>query len=193
MVSKLWDVDVIINNLKNSSSYKSSYFCKNKKLMINQQQLIIKMALDNWNTQVTRADKLFNALSDAQLKEEVAIERNSGIYLLGHLTAIHDALFPLLGLGEKLYPPLEDIFIKNPDKSGIEKPMIKDLRIYWTEVNKNLSQHFNQFTTDEWFQKHTSVTDEDFEKEPHRNKLNVLLNRTNHLAYHLGQLAFLKK
>jgi uncharacterized damage-inducible protein DinB len=161
--------------------------------MINQQQLIIKMALDPWNTQVLRAYKLFSDLSDKQLREEVAQGRNSGIYLLGHLTAVHDALFPLFGLGEKLYPELEDIFIKNPDKSGIEKPMTRELRNFWSEVNNKLSQHFNQFTFDEWFQKHTSVSDEDFEKEPHRNKLNVLLNRTNHLVYHLGQLAFLKK
>ena len=83
------------------------------------------MALDPWNTHIARADKLFNDLSDEQLKEEVAPGRNSGIYLLGHLTAVHDALFPLLGLGEKLYPQLEDIFIKNPDKSGIEKPVDK--------------------------------------------------------------------
>ena len=161
--------------------------------MIDQQQLIIKMALDAWNTQLTRTDNLFNSLSDEQLQKEVAPGRNSGTYLLGHLTAVHDALFPLLELGEKLYPQLEDIFIKNADKSGIEKPATKDLRNYWSEVNKKLSQHFNQFNSDEWFQKHASVTVEDFEKEPHRNKLNVLLNRTNHLAYHLGQLAFLKK
>lgn len=161
--------------------------------MISQQQIVIKMAVDPWNTQVARADKLFDGLSDEQLNEEVAKGRNSGIYLLGHLTAVHDTLFPLLGLGEKLYPELEAIFIKNPDKSGIEKPATKNLRNYWSEVNNKLAQHFNQFTAKEWFQKHTSVSDEDFEKEPHRNKLNVLLNRTNHLVYHLGQLAFLKK
>lgn len=161
--------------------------------MINQHQIIIKMALDPWNANLNRANQLFDSLSDGQLKEEVATGRNSGIYLLGHLTAVHDALFPLLGLGEKLYPELEAIFIKNPDKSGIEKPVTKDVRNYWSEVNNKLSQHFNQLTAGDWFQKHTSVSDEDFEKEPHRNKLNVLLNRTNHLVYHLGQLAFLKK
>ena len=161
--------------------------------MTNQQQLIIKMALDPWNTQIRKADKLFNDLSDEQLEEEVATGRNSGIYLLGHLTAIHDALFPLLGLGVKLYPPLEDIFIKSPDKSGIEKPGTKELRNSWSEVNNKLSQHFNQLAAEEWFQKHNSVSEKDFEKEPHRNKLNVVLNRTNHLVYHLGQLAFLKK
>jgi hypothetical protein len=161
--------------------------------MIAQQQIIIKMALDSWNTQVMRADKLFNDLSDEQLKEEVAPGRNSGIYLLGHLTAVHDTLFPLLDIGEKLHPQLESIFVKNPDKSGIEKPETKDVRSYWSEVNNKLSQQFNQFTADGWFQKHTSVSDEDFAKEPHRNKLNVLFSRTNHLVYHLGQLAFLKK
>lgn len=160
---------------------------------MNQEQLIIKMALDSWNNQVTRADKLFNTLSDEQLQEEAAPGRNTGVYLLGHLTAIHDALLPLLSFGDKLYPELENPFIKNPDKSGMEKPMIKDLRNDWSEVNNKLSQRFNQMTTEDWFKKHTSVSEEDFEKEPHRNKLNVLFSRTNHLAYHLGQLAFLKK
>jgi hypothetical protein len=161
--------------------------------MKNEQQLFVKMALDAWNTQVDRTNKLFNSLSDAQLQGEVAPGRNSGVYLLGHLTAIHDNLFPLLGLGEKRYPQLDEIFVKNPDKSGLEKPGLKELRNYWDEVNKNLSQYFNQLTTEEWFQKHTAVSDEDFAKEPHRNKLNVLLNRTSHLANHLGQLIFLKK
>jgi len=142
--------------------------------MIDQQQLFIKMALDAWNVYIGRADKLFESLSDEQLQQEVAPAKNSGIYLLGHLTAIHDALLPLLGLGEKLYPEMENIFIANPDKSGIEKPATKDLRNYWSEVNNKLSKHFNQFNIDEWFQKHTAVSDEDFDKEPHRNKLNVL-------------------
>lgn len=160
---------------------------------MNQQELIIKMALDAWNVHISRTDKLFNELTDEQLANEVAPDRNTGVYLLGHLAAVHDGLFPLLGLGEKLYPQLEDIFIKNPDKSGMEKPATKDLRNYWVEVNKKLSQHFNQLTAEEWFQKHTTVSAEDFAKEPHRNKLNVLINRTNHLANHLGQLVFLKK
>ena len=161
--------------------------------MADKQQLIIKIALDSWNTYVKRTSQLFESLSDEQLQGEVAPGRNSGVYLLGHLTAVHDAMFPLLGFGEELYPELADTFIKNSDKSGLEKSPTKDLRNYWLEVNNKLSNHFNQLTIDEWFQKHASVSMEDFEKEPHRNKLNVLLNRTNHLSYHFGQLAFLKK
>jgi hypothetical protein len=111
---------------------------------------------------------------------------------LGHLTAVHDAMFPLLGIGEKLYPELENTFIKNPDSSGIEKPSLKDLRSGWQEVNAKLSQKLGEFSIGGWLQKHNAVSAEDFIKEPHRNKLNVLFSRTNHIAYHLGQLAFLK-
>jgi hypothetical protein len=36
------------------------------------------------------------------------------------------------------------------------------------------------------------MTDEDFAKNPARNKLSVLLNRTSHVAYHLGQMLLAK-
>lgn len=159
----------------------------------NQHELFIKMALDAWNIQIDRTTKLFNGLTDDQLKGEVAPGRNSGVYLLGHLTAVHDALFPLLGLGEKLYPELDEIFVKSSDKSGLKKPETNQLRNYWHEVNTKLDKHFNNFSLEEWLQRHTAISETDFEKEPHRNRLNVLLNRTAHLANHLGQLTFLKK
>ena len=87
----------------------------------------------------------------------------------------------------------EEPFIKNPDKSSLSKPETSLLRQYWRDVNSALASHFNKLTPDEWLQKHASISEEDFAKEPHRNKLSVLLNRTNHLSYHYGQLAFLKK
>ena len=160
--------------------------------MDNQIELAIKIALDAWHAEITRTNKLFNELTNEQLRNEVSAGRNTGTYLLGHLTAVHDALFPLLGIGEKLYPELENPFIKNPDNSGLEVPPVKDLRSYWKLVNEKLSERINKFTIAEWFQKHTSVSEEDFIKQPHRNRLNVLVSRTNHLSYHRGQLVFLK-
>jgi len=44
-----------------------------------------------------RADKLFGALSPGELEHEVAPGKNRLIYLWGHLAAVNDALFPLLG------------------------------------------------------------------------------------------------
>ena len=161
--------------------------------MQTQEQLFIKIALDSWNIQIDRTNKLLETLTDEQLQQEVATNRNTGVYLLGHLAAIHDAMLPLLNFGDKLYPELENTFIKNPDKSSLSKPATSVLRQYWKDVNTKLDGHFNKLTPDEWLQKHASISDEDFAKEPHRNRLSVLLNRTNHLSYHYGQLAFLKK
>lgn len=154
-------------------------------------QIIVKMVLDAWYSKIKEADTLFDKLSDEQLQNEVAPQRNRGIYLLGHLTAVHDMMLPLLNLGDQLYPELADIFITSPDKSKTQITPVKDLRQYWKNINSTLANHFNNLQTDAWFQKHNSVSAVDFIKEPHRNKLNIIINRTNHLSYHTGQLIFL--
>ena len=155
-------------------------------------ELFVKMAISAWDTQYSRVNKLFETLTDEQLLTHTAPGRNRGIYLLGHLTAVADGMLPLLGLGEKLYPQLEPFFIRTPDKT---KPdlAIAELKTYWKEVNAKLSGAMNQLSPSEWFMKHTAVSEEDFVKEPFRNRLNVLINRTNHLSYHLGQLVYLDK
>ncbi|MGZ4033721.1 MAG: DinB family protein [Bacteroidia bacterium] len=161
--------------------------------MNSREDIIRKIALDSWTNQIGRATKLIEGLTDERLAGEIAPGRNSGIYLLGHLTAVHDAMIPLLGLGEKLFPELEEVFLKNPDKSALKKPSAAQLRKYWNEVNALLSSKFENFTIEEWFGKHTSVSEEDFKKEPNRNRLNVVLGRISHLTYHTGQLALLNK
>lgn len=157
------------------------------------QQLFIKMAIDAWQTENTRVDKLLTELSDEQLAEDIAPNKNSGVYLLGHLTAVNDNLFKLLGVGTNLHPELTQPFLANPDKSGLPIPGVADLRKYWKEVNTSLTTQFNQMSAADWLDRHTAVSPEDFAKEPHRNKLNVILNRTNHQSYHRGQLILLKK
>jgi uncharacterized damage-inducible protein DinB len=161
--------------------------------MTEQKELFVEMALNSWNDQLNRSGKLFDSLTDAELEQHVAPNRNTGKYLLGHLTAVHDALLPLLGLGDKLYPELEEAFVRNPESAQPYGPGIQQLRGYWNKVNQTLSSKFNGMSTEEWFDRHNSVSPEDFKKEPHRNKLNVLLSRTNHLSYHRGQLIFLQK
>lgn len=156
------------------------------------EETFIKMVLDAWQTQVKQADDLFNSLSEEQLKQEVAPGRNRGIYLLGHLAAVHDRILPLLGLGDQRYPNLYKTFVESPDKADADIPSIEDLRNCWKEVNNVLSEKFSGVSVEEWFQKHNAVSEIDFAKEPHRNKLNVVINRTNHLANHLGQLLLLK-
>ena len=155
-------------------------------------EIFVKMTLDSWNARVQQADKLLASLSDEQLLKEIAPGKNRGVYLLGHLTAVHDSMMTLLNLGEPLYPSLFKPFVESPDKAVHDIPSIADLRTYWTNVNTVLKSHFSALSADDWFKKHNSVSEEDFTKEPHRNRLNIVLTRTNHFSYHLGQLALLK-
>jgi|SRR5882724_8872463 len=155
-------------------------------------ELFIKMAISAWDSYNTRLTKLFDKLTDEQLLSQIAPNKNSGVYLLGHMIAINDAMQPLLGFGEKLYPELWKIFVDSPDRSGQSMPSIEELKKYWEDVNAHLTRRISNMKSEEWFTRHASVSEEDFAKEPHRNKLNLLMNRTNHASYHLGQLVLLQ-
>ncbi|MCP9752404.1 DinB family protein [Ferruginibacter sp. HRS2-29] len=156
------------------------------------QQLFIQMAITAWKSHNKRVDELLNTLTDEQLATPTAPGRNSGVYLLGHLAAVNDNLFVLLGFGERLHPELDLPFLQSPDGAGLSIPDTVSLRKYWEEINSALSTAVDELSTEGWFEKHSAVSSEDFAKEPHRNKLNILLNRTNHQAYHLGQMNYLK-
>lgn len=160
---------------------------------MNTNQTMVKMVLDRWDGSITNLNKILDSLSDEQLQKEIAPGKNRGVYLLGHLIAVHDDMLILLDMGEKLYPELNEPFIKCPDKAVTEIPSASELRNYWSRQNELLSQKFNSLTTEEWFAKHTAVTPEDFTNEPHRNKLNIIITRTSHLQYHSGQLVLLKQ
>ncbi|MCX6180389.1 MAG: DinB family protein [Bacteroidetes bacterium] len=157
-----------------------------------QTELIVKMNLSAWESQNKRFSELIEKLSDAQLLSETAPGRNTGVYLLGHIAAVNDDMLRLLGLRDKFFPEYTDIFIKSPDKSGKTFPSVAELKAAYNTVTNELNKHFNAFTTEQWLSKHTAVSEEDFAKEPMRNKLNVMISRTIHLANHMGQLAYLK-
>ena len=156
-----------------------------------QNQLFIKQVLSAWELQNKRVNNLLGKLSDERLLAEVAPGRNRGIYLLGHLTAVSDSMLPLLDLGDKLYPDLTTLFVATPDKSNLDYPSLDLLKSYWNNVNARLTKQFATLQPKDWFAKHTSVSDDDFAKDPLRNKLSILLSRTTHQSYHLGQLTFL--
>lgn len=155
-------------------------------------ELIVKMIFDRWNASIKNFDVLLNSLTDETLQKEIAPGKNRGIYLLGHLIAVHDDMLILLDMGEKLYPELHEPFLKYADKTSHQIPSVSELRTSWTRQCETLNQKFNHLKTDDWFEKHTAVSAEDFAKEPHRNKLNIIITRTSHLQYHIGQLQLLK-
>lgn len=154
--------------------------------------LVIKMTLTAWNAQNSYLNKLVDSLTEEQLAKEIAPGKNTGLYLYGHLVAVSDAMLPVMGFGKLLYPALEPVFITSPDKSGLTMPTVAELKEYSNSVNAKLSAHFSAVSNEEWLSRHMSVSPEDFVKEPHRNKLNIVINRTNHMAYHVGQMQLLK-
>lgn len=156
-----------------------------------QLHLLVKMTLMAWDAQNNHLYKLISSLTDEQLAKETAPGKNTGVYLLGHLIAISDGLLPLLGYGSRLFPDMEEVFIKNPDKSGLARPAVAELKQRLEAVNGELHNHFQSADINEWLSRHTAVSPEDFVKEPHRNKLNAVIIRTGHMAYHLGQMRLL--
>lgn len=152
---------------------------------------IIQQVLTAWHQQNKVVTDFFNKHSDDVYMKEVAPGRSRGIYLLGHLVAVNDGLLPLFALGDRLYPQLEKTFLAEADNATADMPSVSELKQYWQNVNAKLTEHFNKMTTEDWMSRHTRISPEDFAKEPTRNKLNVLLNRTSHQSYHAGQLVFL--
>jgi len=159
---------------------------------MNQQEIFVQMGLGNWKLQLGRAEKAFDAFSDDDFNKTVAPGKNRIIYLYGHLAVVHDALKEILGLGKPSRPELAGPFLHKPDDPSAQYPSVAELKAYWAAVHTELNTLFATLTPAEWFHRHNSVSDEDFAKDPTRNKLNVLLNRAGHIAYHIGQVNLVK-
>ena len=134
-----------------------------------------------WLLQNRKISDLIHKLTDEDLKKDVALGRNSGIYLLGHLIASNDLLMPLFGFGEKMYPEYEKIFLCCPDKYAQNFPTVKEVKSHWFALNEQLILKFSAINEKQW------IT----EGEKSYHKLKTILTIVNHQCYHLGQLNFL--
>jgi hypothetical protein len=146
----------------------------------------------SWIQVVDRLNQRFAPLDEEQLQRQIAPDKNRLFYLLGHLTAVHDRMLPLLGIGERLHPELDEIYITNPDRSRPDPLSAAALKKAWNEVNAALISAVENFSPDDWMKKHASVSEEDFAKDPTRNRLAVFLSRTNHASFHAGQAVLVK-
>lgn len=150
-------------------------------------ELYVATALNSWDAWLGRASKLFSSLSDEELQAEVTPGKNRAIYILGHLTAVNDRMIPQLRLGEASFPHLRELFIEKPDRTA-DLPSTAELRNAWEQVGNTLSRLLHSISAEEWLERHATVSEEDFQREPHRNRLAILLSRTSHISYHVGQL-----
>jgi hypothetical protein len=98
----------------------------------------------------------------------------------------------LLGIGPRLHPELDASFVAKPDRAVPISFSASELKRFSSEINGALWTAFGQWSATDWVSKHTAVSDEDFAKEPHRNRLSVMLSRNTHMAFHYGQAILAK-
>ena len=152
------------------------------------QALYTDTALRSWKLVIAQLDKMVSSMNDEELLREVAPGRNRVFYLMGHLTAVHDRLLPMLSLGERLHPELDDDFLTNADRVTADRVAPEAVRLAWSEVNARLTAAMAALPPEEWLKQHGAVSDEDFAKDPLRNRLAVLQTRTTHAGFHAGQI-----
>jgi uncharacterized damage-inducible protein DinB len=153
--------------------------------------VLTDVVMNTWEMTIRRLDEIFLPLDDAGLQKQIAPGRNRIIYLLGHLTASHDRLIALLGIGERRYEEL-DVYLNAPDGKNPDPLSAAKLKDAWNEVNQLLTVKLKEFSTQDWMSKHTAVSAEDFAKTPSRNRLAAFTLRTSHAWYHQGQLTLTK-
>jgi hypothetical protein len=153
--------------------------------------VLIQTAISSWEQIIKRVGTLCLSCSEAQLLVEVAPGRNRILYLWGHLIAVNDAMFSVLRLGGRLHPELDAVFIAQPDRS-VPLPTSAEIAKYWEDVHNELLSRFKTLSAKEWIERHGNVSPEEFGENPTRNRLTVLLGRTNHVSYHFGQMMLAK-
>jgi len=149
----------------------------------------LDIALLQWSTYNTRMQKVFDSLDDTKFSKPIAAGLNSPSWILGHLVDTDDALLDLFGIRQRLFPDLKTIY--NHEKGSNQAGHLQkdELVRRFKAVSEELDKAFKSWSESDWLGRHTAVSEEDFKKEPHRNKLNVMLSRVAHKASHLGQVA----
>ena len=152
------------------------------------EERLSETVLNSWKLINQRFSTLISQLSDEDLQKEISPGRNRALYVTGHLAATNDRLFPLLGIGQRRYPELDPVYIDQRDGALGDPVAPSVLKAASDDVARGLTEALERFTPEEWLEKHAVVSDEDFARDPGRNRLAVVLSRTNHMSYHLGQI-----
>ena len=153
-----------------------------------QSELLAKTALASWKINLGHLDKLLAGFSDDDLQKEIAPGKNRIYYLVGHLAAVHDRMFPLLRLGDRKHAELDDDFLTNPDRSRPDRLSGAAVRQLYNDTNATLTRAMEALSAEQWLERHDAISPEDFAKEPLRNRLAVLLSRAAHVHFHTGQI-----
>lgn len=145
-----------------------------------QARLFTRIALNTWKATVGRFDDIVAASSDEELEREVTPGKSRLFYLIGHLTALHDRLLPVLGLGERRHAELDAEFGEERDEHRTSAVSPRRVRQLWSEVNATVLAGMERLTPEQWLEQPPAAV------EPSR--LSVLLNWTDHVSLHSTQI-----
>lgn len=152
----------------------------------------LDICLLQWDMYNNRMQKVLDTISDENFSRPVVTGANSPSWILGHLADTDDKLLELFGIRKRLFPELEKIYHHERDTNQVNHLQKSELITKWKAILTELNSTFKAMSESDWHGRHQAVSEEDFKKEPHRNKLNVMLSRVSHKASHLGQVAMQK-
>lgn len=156
--------------------------------MADYKDLFVRMVLLSWQSSHRSVDNFLAKTPVDDFDKEVAPGRNTIGWIIAHLASVNDDLLALYGTGDPVNAEMAKTFRGGQGK--VEHAYTgKQMADYWKASAANINRVIAGFTNEEWFSRHTRISDEDFKNEPHRNRLNVLMNRAGHISYHMGQLA----
>lgn len=152
----------------------------------------LQICLLQWNTYNRRMKTVIEEITKANFDKPLVTGGNSPSWILGHLVDTDDELLKILGIRKRMYPELHKIYHHRRGTNQKGHLTKKELLKKWNVILAELDKAFSSMSESDWHARHTLVSAEDFKKEPHRNKLNVMLTRVGHKASHLGQIAMQK-
>ena len=149
----------------------------------------LDICLLQWDTYNRRMQKVIDTIKEEDFHRPIVAGSNSPSWLLGHLADTDDALLELFGIRSRIFPELAKVYHHERGTNQSGHLSKEELSKKWNEVLSELDRTFKSMSEADWHARHMAVSEEDFKKEPHRNKLNVMLSRVGHKASHLGQIA----
>lgn len=148
----------------------------------------LDICLLQWDVYNRRMLKTLDAISEEDLHKPIVPGGNSPSWLMGHLADTDDALLELFGIRNRMFPELAKIYHHERGTNQVGHLSKEELTTKWKAIIAELDRAFKSWNESDWHSRHMVVSEEDFKKEPHRNKLNVMLSRVTHKASHLGQI-----
>lgn len=153
----------------------------------------LDICLLQWNAYNRIMQKTLDSTSEENYYKPIVPGGNSPSWLMGHLADTDDALLELFGIRKRMFPELAKIYHHERETNQTGHLSKAELISKWKEIIAELDATFKNMSEGDWLSRHMVVSEEDFKKEPHRNKLNVMLSRVTHKASHIGQIALQQK